>query len=105
MRERLRVHPKHNDCSSLIEAVGADVLPLEYGGTNGKVQDHIGNFAVDSHCHGVWATLELKKCLHVPYFYSPFSLQKHLFVWFCAPHVQFFLIFFQIIMAPLNMNS
>ena len=42
MKDRMRVHPKHDDWSTLIEAVGADVLPVEYGGTNGKVQDHIG---------------------------------------------------------------
>ena len=42
MKDRMIVHLKHNDWSTLIEAVGADVLPLEYGGTNGKVQDHIG---------------------------------------------------------------
>jgi hypothetical protein len=42
MRERLRVHPKQDDWNFLVEAVGAEVLPVEYGGTNGKVQDHIG---------------------------------------------------------------
>ena len=40
MRERLRVHPK-NDFSQLHECVGKDILPEEYGGTNGTVQDHI----------------------------------------------------------------
>ncbi len=44
MRERLMVHPKQDDWSSLVEVVGPDVLPVEYGGTNGTVQDHIGNF-------------------------------------------------------------
>jgi hypothetical protein len=37
-----QVHPKSDDWSSLIEAVGTDVLPVEYGGTNGTIQDHIG---------------------------------------------------------------
>ena len=40
------VHPKQDDWSSLVEVVGSDVLPVEYGGTNGKVQDHIGNVVV-----------------------------------------------------------
>jgi len=38
----VQVHPKQDDWSSLKEAVGADVLPVEYGGNNGPLQDHIG---------------------------------------------------------------
>ena len=36
-----QVHPK-GDLSGLHEAVGTEVLPEELGGTNGKIQDHIG---------------------------------------------------------------
>ena len=41
MRERMHVHPK-GDLTALHEAVGKEVLPEELGGTNGKIQDHIG---------------------------------------------------------------
>lgn len=41
MRDRLIVHPK-GDLSMLHEAVGTEILPKEFGGTNGTLQDHIG---------------------------------------------------------------
>ena len=41
MKDRLYVHPK-GDLTALHEAVGKDVLPVEYGGTNGTLQEHIG---------------------------------------------------------------
>ena len=37
------------DYSQIIEDLGKDVLPEEYGGTNGKMQDHIGNFNFKIH--------------------------------------------------------
>ena len=46
MRERLLVHAK-GDLTALHEAVGTDVLPEEYGGTNGKIQDHIGDYIME----------------------------------------------------------
>ena len=42
MKTRMHVHSK-GDWSKLHEEVGKDVLPEEFGGTNGKLQDHIGN--------------------------------------------------------------
>ena len=33
---------------ALHEAVGKDVLPVEYGGTNGTIQDHIGDFVTQN---------------------------------------------------------
>jgi hypothetical protein len=41
MKERLFVHKK-GDLSALHEAVGTEVLPEEFGGTNGTIEDHIG---------------------------------------------------------------
>ena len=43
MRERLIVHPK-GDLTALQESVGLEILPEEYGGTNGKIQDHVDLF-------------------------------------------------------------
>ena len=40
MRERMYVHAK-GDLTQLHEAVGTEVLPEEYGGTNGTMQDHV----------------------------------------------------------------
>ena len=37
------------DYSQIIDDLGKDVLPEEYGGTNGKLQDHIGNFEFKIH--------------------------------------------------------
>jgi hypothetical protein len=42
MRSRMHTHNLNNP-ETLLNAVGKDVLPEEYGGTNGTVQDHIGN--------------------------------------------------------------
>ena len=44
----LKLCPK-GDYSQIIEDLGKDVLPEEYGGTNGKMQDHIGNFNFKIH--------------------------------------------------------
>ena len=41
MRQRMHVHAK-GDLTKLQEAVGLDILPKEYGGTNGTVQEHVG---------------------------------------------------------------
>ncbi len=41
MRDRLVVHPK-GDLSRLHEDVGKEVLPEEYGGTNGTLEEHAG---------------------------------------------------------------
>ncbi len=39
-----KVHPR-GDLKGLQEDLGTEVLPEEYGGTNGKLQEHIGNVA------------------------------------------------------------
>ena len=45
MKERTKFCSKNDDLSSLHETVGKDVLPEEYGGTNGKMKTHIGMYA------------------------------------------------------------
>ena len=40
MRNRFQVHPM-DDYTTLQEQLGKDILPEEFGGTNGKLQDHI----------------------------------------------------------------
>ena len=42
MRERTQFYSKNADMTFLHEAVGKDVLPEEYGGTNGTMKMHIG---------------------------------------------------------------
>lgn len=42
MKERMKAHFKGSDYSVLDESIGKEVLPIEYGGTNGTLQDHIG---------------------------------------------------------------
>ncbi len=42
MRERTKFYSKEADMSFLHEAVGKDVLPEEYGGTNGTMKMHTG---------------------------------------------------------------
>ena len=44
MRERTKFYSKAADLSSLYETVGKDILPEEYGGTNGKMKSHIGKY-------------------------------------------------------------
>jgi len=39
MRERQHIHPK-GDLTKLHEELGTDILPKEYGGTNGTLEDH-----------------------------------------------------------------
>lgn len=41
IQDRISFHTT-DDMKSLYEAVGTDILPEEYGGTNGVIQDHIG---------------------------------------------------------------
>jgi hypothetical protein len=41
MKSRIMVHGKDWK-QTVVDDLGADVLPEEYGGTNGKLQDHIG---------------------------------------------------------------
>ena len=41
MQARMKGHLKSEGYAALIESLGAEVLPEEYGGTNGKLQDHI----------------------------------------------------------------
>lgn len=41
MKKRFVLSAK-GDFAKLIEEVGTDILPAEYGGTNGIMQDHIG---------------------------------------------------------------
>ena len=41
MRKRFIVH-RQGDLTKLHEELGVEVLPAEYGGTNGSIQDHIG---------------------------------------------------------------
>ena len=42
MQERTKFYSKDTDYSFLHEALGKDVLPKEYGGTNGTLQMHVG---------------------------------------------------------------
>ena len=42
MRERTKFYSKDRDISFLHESLGKDVLPEEYGGTNGTMKYHIG---------------------------------------------------------------
>jgi len=43
MQERTKFYSKDTDYSFLHEALGKDVLPKEYGGTNGTLQMHVDN--------------------------------------------------------------
>ncbi len=45
MKNRMVVHSK-GDLSALHEALGTQVLPVEYGGSNGAIKDHVGEEAV-----------------------------------------------------------
>ena len=42
MKERTKFYSKERDLAYLQELVGKDVLPEEYGGTNGTMKMHIG---------------------------------------------------------------
>ncbi len=42
VQERMMVHQK-GDWSQMVEDLGVDVLPKEYGGTNGTLVEHAGN--------------------------------------------------------------
>jgi len=41
MQSRMNAHPKSDGYEALIGSLGKEVLPKEYGGTNGTLQDHI----------------------------------------------------------------
>jgi hypothetical protein len=43
MKERFMVHAGDN-FDKLVEAVGADVLPAEFGGTNGTIAEHVSKY-------------------------------------------------------------
>ena len=43
MRERTKFYSKDRDISFLHESLGKEVLPEEYGGSNGTMRQHIGN--------------------------------------------------------------
>ena len=45
MRERTKFYSKAADLSDLYETVGKDILPREYGGTNGTMKTHIGKYS------------------------------------------------------------
>ncbi|TRY68427.1 hypothetical protein TCAL_07480 [Tigriopus californicus] len=53
MRDRLIVHPK-GDLTMLHEAVGTEILPKEFGGTNGVLQDHIDELRRKMEKHQKW---------------------------------------------------
>lgn len=42
MKQRMNAHPKGQSHDALVNSLGKDVLPAEYGGSNGTLQDHIG---------------------------------------------------------------
>ena len=44
MNARTKFYSKSDNLSNLYEAVGKDVLPEEYGGTNGTMKIHIGKY-------------------------------------------------------------
>ena len=44
---------KEGDFTEIHEQLGKEVLPEEYGGTNGKLQDHLGNFLSNQFCFPV----------------------------------------------------
>ncbi len=41
VQERMRVHPR-GDLTGLVEDLGTDILPEDYGGTNGTLEQHAG---------------------------------------------------------------
>merc|ERR1719510_1794163 len=41
MQRRMNAHPKGQGYDSLVESLGKDVLPIEYGGKNGPLEEHI----------------------------------------------------------------
>ncbi len=43
MKDRIQHYPM-DDFSAFVEDCGIDVLPEELGGSNGKIQDHIGTW-------------------------------------------------------------
>ena len=47
MKERFHVH-QAGELEAIQEDIGKDVLPEEYGGNNGTIQDHLGN-VIDNH--------------------------------------------------------
>ena len=58
-REKIIVH-KSGDLTKLHEAVGRDNLPLEYGGTNGTVEDLIAYWKHEVEQHKDWLIEQTK---------------------------------------------
>ena len=44
-KQRVQLVGKDN-LAKLHEELGTEILPVEYGGTNGSIQDHLGNVAL-----------------------------------------------------------
>ena len=51
MNDKMKARMQIGDFSTLQADAGIDVLPEELGGTNGKLQDHMGNSIVWWWCH------------------------------------------------------
>lgn len=61
MNDKMKARMQIGDFSTLQADAGIDVLPEELGGTNGKLQDHIGNSIVSmmsSICSLIWLLSE-----------------------------------------------
>lgn len=54
LRQRIQVHAKGNDFDLLHKDVGPEVLPKEYGGTNGTIQDHIDQLKAELVTNRSW---------------------------------------------------
>ena len=51
LRDRTKFHSKSDKLSRLYDALGQDVLPEEYGGTNGTMKAHIGKYKIVPNIH------------------------------------------------------
>jgi len=54
MQRRMNAHPKGQGYDSLVESLGEDVLPTEYGGKNGLLQEHIDYTLKTFQDNGQW---------------------------------------------------
>jgi hypothetical protein len=60
MKARMSIHSTKVDWkTNLIDDIGPDVLPEEYGGTNGTLQDHISNSSTFLTALSSWAHMAL----------------------------------------------
>jgi len=59
LKNRIQVCPA-GDFSKIQEELGKEVLPEEYGGTNGKLQDHIDALIVDVEKNASWLSKQYK---------------------------------------------